>query len=250
MMDVIKVNRLYSEFLERYDSGNLEFNNLQYRAGSPITTHFSLSKGYRYEDGKWYWDTVRIHTGVDRGAGKVISPFDFNRSYIYDWGPEHDYGSMIRLINDTYEFEMRIAHMNPQEDIEPEVLQKLKNEEPILRNTYLGLAGNYGKSDGNHTHTEVVSTKENCPIFNKLLHQKYGQDVFNNYEDDYILSFYSKQDYWKDKPTDEIFEHYDHLKNKYRISGLINQYQFQFKDWFYDMQIRTRYSSELLFNGL
>ncbi len=250
MMNITTINRLYKDFLGEYDSGDLKFNNIQYRPGVPITASFGLSKGYRLDNGKWYWDTVRIHTGVDRGAGKVIAPFNFNRSELCDWGEDHDYGSMVRLFSDHYGFEMRITHMNPEEDIEASVLNSLKGKETILRGTYLGQAGSYGKSDGRHTHTEIVSIQEESPVLKKLLHKKYGQEVFNNYDDGYVLSFYNEQEFWKDKSTKEIFEHYDHLKNKYRISGILNQYQFQFKDWFYDMQPRTRYSSELLFNGL
>lgn len=250
-MNAMKAKKLYRQFLDEYDSGDLEFNTLKYRQGSPITAHFGLGDGYRFDNGEWKWDTVRIHTGVDRGRGKVYSPFTFTRSEFYNWGEDHDYGSMVRLFQDYYGFEMRITHMNPKMDIVPDILIKLKNGQSIEHDTYIGVAGNYGKSDGAHTHTEIVSIQEDCPIFNVLLHKKYGQEAFNNYDDDYVLNFYSQKDYWKDKDTQEIFNHYDNLKMKYRINGMLcNRYQFQFKDWFYDMQTRTRYSSELLFNGL
>jgi hypothetical protein len=250
---------MYSEqidsFLKEYDeNSNLGFDTLKYRTGAPITSSFGLVTGYRKVNNEYIWDTIRHHTGIDRSWGNngdVYAPFYFNRSEFHDYGPTHVYGSIMRLFNDEYGFEMRIVHMHPKTDILPDILKKLQNKEPIERNTLLGKCGTYGSaSSGEHTHTEIISIKEENKLLDIILYRKFGQAVYNNYTEDYIINFYKTKDNFKYKKSDVILSHYNNLIKNRRVVGIVNSYKYEYEDWYYNMEKRTRYSSEHLFNGL
>jgi hypothetical protein len=246
---------LYKKFLKEYDNGELEFTNLKYRQGATITCPFGLTEGYRKENGEFIWDSVRIHTGVDRaGTDVVYSPFHFQRSTFYDFGEDHVYGSMVRLYQDEYQFEMRILHMDPEKDINPEILKALKAHEPIRRNAYLGKDGSYGAADGDHTHTEIVSYEETNPMLNFILYEKYGEQFVKPYSEDYIKAFYKSREYFKNKTESKIFNHFNKMLDSRRIpsKNFFNEHFFQFLDWFSPDHAtkKTKYSSEHLFNGL
>lgn len=97
-----------TEFLSKYKSEDYLFNQTNYRKGARITCSFGLTEGYRIINGKYFWDSIRLHSGVDR-SGKynsrgqnlkenvVIAPFDFNRCTVKDYGPDHVY-------KEAYEF--------------------------------------------------------------------------------------------------------------------------------------------------
>lgn len=246
------------KFLEKYDLGNLEFNDLKYRQGARITSTFGLTQGYRIVNSEFKWDSIRIHSGTDRSGlygydgqhvdNVVYSPFDFERSQFYDWGKDHVYGSMVRLFSDEYGFEMRIVHMFPNE-IKPEILELLKNKKPIKRDTLIGKAGDYGKSDGRHTHTEIVSQNNSCKMLDSILLKKYNGKSTSEYTESDIEAVYRKQEYFKDKDIKVIMSHFQEQRDKRRVH-FINKYLYQYEDWFYNWKVRTRYSSNLLFNGL
>lgn len=247
-------------FLKEYDSHDFLFKNVNYRQGAKITCPFGLASGYTVDaSGSLLFDTVRIHTGVDRSAiygnngnfirNAVYSPFNFNRSAAIYYGPKTSYGNLIQLYNDVYCFEMRIAHMNPQTDIIPEVNESIKKGEEIKRDTFLGQAGNFGLSGGAHTHTEFLSIKETCQVFDDLLLTKYGPEVdVPEYNDIAIHRIYLSKTLWIGKPFEEIKKHYESLKTSRNIL-FMNKYKYSFIDPNSNLK-RTRYSSELLFNGL
>jgi len=250
---------MYSErinkFLKEYDiNDNLDFDDLKFRVGAPITSSFGLVAGYRKVNNEYIFDSVRIHTGVDRSWGEngsVYAPFYFNRSELHDYGADHVYGSLIRLFNDEYGFEMRIVHMNPKTDIDKTAYQLLTNNQPIERNTYLGVCGTYGSaSSGRHTHTEIVSIKEENKILDVILYRKFGADIYNSYTENHIINFYRSKRVFKNKKVEEILDHFNNLKKARRVVGIINDYLYEYKDWYYGMEKRIRYSSEKLFNGL
>ncbi len=249
-------NQKINQFLKEYDiNDNLGFDNLKYRTGAPITSRFGLVTGYeKKEDGSYDWSTIRHHTGVDRSWGEdgsVYSPFYFNRSEFHEYGSDHIYGSLIRLFNDEYGFEMRIVHMHPKKDIDSTAYHLFLNSSSIEKNTYLGKCGTYGSaSSGEHTHTEIISQSEDNEIFNSILYRKYGKPIYNNYTEHYVINLYKSKEKFKNYSNKEILDTYNSLIQKRRVVGLINDYMYQYKDWFYDMKKRTRYSSAKLFNGL
>lgn len=247
-----------NDFLFEYDSADLKFNALQYRKGAKITGHFGLTEGYRVVDNKVVWDSCRIHSGTDRsyhnktGLNIILTPFNFNRTEFHDYGNENPYGSVIRLFNDNYGFEMRIMHMYP-EQILPSVLNVLKNKGAIQHNTVIGKAGDYGLFSGKHTHTEFISIQESCPVFDDILELKYREDAFIPYTDQHILSFYRQQPYWKDERRDtNILNDFKAQVKKRKIkNNMLNDYSYCYSDWYYGYDgYHTRYSSEKLFNGL
>lgn len=224
----------YKKFLKEYDAGNdLKFNGISFRKGAENTCAFGLSEGYRIIKGEFVWDSVRIHTGVDRAGGGtinnlkdvVISPFNFNRSEIVEYG-DKSYGSLIILYNDEYDFCIRIAHMNPKKDIVPWSLEQFKKRKSFKQNWYIGSAGNYGDSDGNHTHTEILSLSAASETLEQILFNKYGKAVLKEYSPEEIISYYRKRAFFTKKTEREIMEHWNNLKVEKSIL-FINDYLFR-----------------------
>jgi len=247
------------DFLKEYSPYDLNFNKVDYRRGARITGHLGLEEGYTVQPDKSIkFDTVRIHTGVDRSGiygnhgqhieNLVVCPFNFNRSSRIYYGPNTSYGNLIQLFNDDYGFEMRIAHMNPQSDIVPEILKQLNAKSAIKRGDVLGRAGNFGISGGLHTHTEFISIGETCKIFDDLLFKKFGEEVFKEYSQIEVLKMYQNKELWIGKPAKDIFAHYEKIKLDRGIISM-SKYKYQYKEAGTNA-IRTRYSSEFLFNGL
>jgi hypothetical protein len=247
-------------FLQKYSQGNTRFDDVKYRAGARITCHFGLEEGYTVQpDKSLKFDTVRIHTGVDRSGlygnkdqrieNVVISPFDFNRSNTIFYGADVSYGNLIQLFNDQYGFEMRIAHMSPLTDILPDIKTKLSRKAPIKQNEVLGKAGNFGISGGTHTHTEFLSTHTECNLFENILISIHGlENVVTEYSKMDVLKIYQNKQQWVGKSAQEVFAHYEKLKKDRGITFL-NKYKYMYNEAGTNI-IRTRYSSELLFNGL
>ena len=242
---------LYDEFISEYDDGSLEFNDLHYRTGAAITVEFGIADGFaKKENGELEWGYIRLHTGVDRANGRtvngvrdaIISPFNFDKSNFMDFNGK-SYGSMITLINTKYGFKFRIAHMFPKEII---VIDKLKNNEPIKRNEILGPTGNYGISTGAHTHTEVISIEEKSEVLERILLEKYN-DVEEQYSDEFISAFYRTKDKFKDATFEEIKNDWMTQKSK-RRAFFVNKYLYRYID--YDGNLKTRYSTNFLWNGL
>lgn len=249
-----------NNFCKEYnDSGKLTFENIKYRQGARITCSFGIDEGYTIDEkGDIIFDSIRIHTGVDRSGvyGKngqkitnvVYSPFNFNRSNAIYYGPKISYGYLIQLINDDYDFEMRIGHMNPEEDLIHDVKELLYHNQAIKRDTILGKAGNFGISGGAHTHTEFISQEQYCRAFEEILSSKYGKSVENQYLDDDVVLSYKKIAKWSLKSKEDILLDFENLK-KDRGIIFINKYKYQYYDPS-SKKYRTRYSSEHLFNGL
>lgn len=242
------------KFLKEYDSGNLGFDTLKYRQGAAITSRFGLAKGFEIIDGKLVFNIVRFHSGVDRNQGPndgiIYSPFFFNLATFKDYGPTHPYGSLIRLFNFEYGFEVRIAHVFPK-DLSQEFRNKIDSMTFIPRDMILGKAGTYGVSSGIHTHTEFISLTEDCVTFEHLLREKFKNDWYKPYSNTEIIKFYRQTEKFKNSTEEEIMNNWDETNIKgRRIVGQPNKYKCKYRDWFYGNNIHTRYSSELLFNGL
>ena len=247
------------DFLKMYSPNDLNFNKVDYRRGARITCHFALEEGYTVQPNKELkFNTVRIHTGIDRSGiygnqgqhieNIVVCPFDFTRSSRIYYGPKTSYGNLLQLFNDDYGFEMRIAHMDPSNDIVPEILKRVDKHDKINRNEVLGRAGQFGISGGLHTHTEFISISETCKVFDDLLFKKFGEEIFNEYSQIEILKTYQNKELWIGKPAKDIFAHYEKLKAERGIISM-SKYKYQYKE-IGTNAIRTRYSSEFLFNGL
>ena len=165
---------------------------MTFRRGAAVTCAFGLSEGFKIlADGTMQWGWVRIHTGVDRAGalsvtdttGKiwkdaVINPFDADTSGFINYGPHVSYGFLTMLYLTKYGFMFWIGHMNPTSDLNPWVYQQLKAKAPIPRGVILGSSGDYGDSDGSHTHTELYSITERSDVIELALYAQYFQRVF------------------------------------------------------------------------
>ena len=245
-------NLLFEKFIEEYDSQkDLKFQDLQYRPGAAFSAQFGLAEGFRVdENSELNWGYVRVHVGVDRYGAKdgdaVIAPFNFSKSKIVDFG-DVQYGTLISLFNIRYSFEFRIAHMDPEKNILPDVLERLKGGFSISRNTKLGSAGNYGYSSGAHTHTEVKSFKEANEVFDRLLYEKYKNDSLEEYKKEEIYEEFLKRKNYEDASLETILKDYNDLREQKRVI-FFNKYKCKYVD--YDNTIKTRYSTYHLFNRL
>lgn len=249
----MREEKLLNEFISKYDiNNNLGFDNINYRKGAPITGRFCLEEGFRVLDnGELEWGYVRIHSGVDRGGGKtykntsnvIMAPFDFDSSRFEDFNGKI-YGTLVVLISKIYGFEFRIAHMFPDKIL---VIEKLKNNWSIAKDTIIGPTGSYGVGSGVHTHTEVKSLEERAPILEKLLEKKFGTEIYEEYKPNDIVDFYKKMSKFKDASFEEVFNDFEEQKEKRRCY-FANRYLYRYVD--FDGTKKTRYSSELLWNGL
>jgi hypothetical protein len=247
----------YDSFIKEYDKdGDLKFNDIHFR-DTVVTEEFGLAPGFRTVNGNLVWDTVRIHTGVDHDdkwdgekevENHIIAPFNFDKSFFADYGEDHVYGSIIRLFNSRYGFELRIVHCYPEE-ISKKAMDQFKKGSMVNAGTNIGKAGSYGTaSTGRHTHSEIVSTcGEINPILHEILFNKYGREVFEEYNKQHIVNYYKKFKHHTNQSDKQIMSTYSDHKEDRRCK-FANNYFMTFKDWFQGMEYRTRYSISLLFN--
>ena len=260
--------KLYERFMEKYNpAGDFKFSDVQFRKGAAITCPFGIAEGFKYIDGKMVWGYVRFHTGVDRASGGdqvfdwgtvrdiVKVPFDFESSKIYEYG-DKSYGTLTCLINKEFQFEMRVAHLNPDQkkrkgNEKGPMLKwsydEVKKKRAMGKNYILGSAGTLGDSSGAHTHTEFKSLDESCEVFDILLLEKYGEAVLKEYTPSEVITEYRKYKAFKAATEEAILKDYNELRKEKRVI-FFNRFKCQYVD--YDKTIKTRYSSELLFNGL
>lgn len=224
----------YKQFLDEYDTTkDLQFGTISFRLGARNSCAFGLSEGYRIVDGKYIWDSVRIHTGVDRSHGgtiktlkdAVVSPFNFERTEIIDYG-DVSYGTLTILYNDKYDFCLRIGHMHPETNIIPWSLEQLKKKAQFKQGWLLGSAGNYGNSDGAHTHSEITSQSGSSEVLEQLLFDKFGQLTLQEYSTDEIVAFYKTRGLFKKKPERDMLQHWMNLKLEKNII-FINKYLYR-----------------------
>jgi len=251
---IMRSEYLLKEFLKRYDiNEDLGFNSINYRKGAAITGKFGLDDGYKkLSNGSIEWGYVRIHTGVDRASGNkykniedpIISPFHFESSKFQDFHGV-SYGTLVSLISERYDFELRIAHMNKNDIL---ILGDLRNEKPIEKNTIIGQTGNNGLGTGAHTHTEVKSLSEKSDTLELLLVKKYGSNkIYQSYSNLDIIDYYISTVKFKDASQEEIMEDWEKVI-EHRKCNFINRYLYRYTD--FDGTEKTRYSSQLLWNNL
>lgn len=272
---VVKQNDiiLFDKFMKEYAPSGKFLS--EFRPGSKMTCGFGISEGYRYlnkntmkpfdekkdkiADRLMKWGYVRIHSGVDQARARdhkmsdgttikdiVRVPFDFNRSN-YEFFGNTSYGTMATLSNDEYQFELKVAHMDPEKNYIKWSLDQLKARKPMKKGWILGSAGTLGDSSGNHTHTELVSIDEASEVLELLVSQKYGEKALAEYTDSEIVREYQKYDYFKTASKSEILTDWQSWKTLRKIL-FINKYFYRFVSW--NNKVYTRYSSHLLFDGI
>ena len=242
---------LYKEFIKE---NRIIEDDWQFRKGAAFTAGFGLEDGWGPNMEPGY---IRIHLGVDRANGGsitvggktikdvVICPFNFDSTGFIDY-KGINYGSLVFLTSKKYQFEIRIAHMNPKTDIIPWSLEQFKKGAMFKQGWVIGKAGNYGYSTGAHTHTELVSLDESSEVLEIILEEKYGEKLFKEYSEDFIINEYRKREFYKDWKNDSILKHWIELKKKKAVI-FINEFKCCFV---WKNKVYTRYASNKVFNGL
>ena len=242
---------LLKQFIEE---NRIEIDDWHYRKGAAYTAQFGIADGWGANMEPGY---IRIHQGVDRAGGGsvqhgnksiddvVICPFNFDETGFVDYGNK-SYGTLIFLTSRKYQFDMRIAHMHPKTGIIPWALKQFKAQKPYQQNWLIGSAGTYGYSTGAHTHTELISHDEACEVFELMLHDKYGDEVWKEYTDEQVVAEYKKRSKYKDFTEGEILEDWVNQKRN-RGVFFINKYKSCF---YWNNRPFTRYSTNLTIPGL
>lgn len=248
------MNQTTKEFIKEYkvNFSHVGNNQIVFFPGHEFTSPFGLTQGYRIINGipqiNGKWDSMYIHVGVDRSArGKnlIYAPFDSTKTDFIDFGGK-DYGTLVRLINENYGFEVRLAHMSPS-DIPLNLLKALENNKPLPRGTIIGKAGNYGTGTAAHLHTEIVSLDSSCVVLDDIIEGYYEEEGQLNYSDDYVINF-AKSTTHLGKWSNEMILAYwrAELKRRHVIEGKINDYRYHYFDVL-TQRNATRYSSQKLF---
>lgn len=215
-------------FLEQI--GGPQTSKIKFRPGARPTNPFGLTRRYRVIDGiEWGWPG--IHFGVDRAkstqvvGGKpngIWSPLDFQFSRFEDWKGQV-YGSLIHLYH-WAGFTVLIAHCEPR-DIE--VLDQLQKSGPIKAGEYIAPIGQYGFTDGAHTHTELRASEPyaTCEVLDELLLQKYGSDeCFCEMSEKKAIEVYRSCERTKDWREYQMVRDYRRLREEKRIM-FMNKYK-------------------------
>lgn len=192
-----KITDFDKQLLKNFNEENKISEGFSYRKGASFTTQFGIEEGW---GPNWKDGFVRVHIGVDRAGGGtintvkdvIISPFNFDSTRFIDYNGE-SYGTLMVLLSKKYQFEMRIAHMNPKTDVIPWALSQFKAGNKYEKGWLIGSAGNYGFSKGAHTHTELKSLDDVCEMFELLLLERHGDKSMKEYTNDDIVNFYRSQ---------------------------------------------------------
>lgn len=249
-------------FRAQYDPGcDLSFDGVRFRAGAPFSvshdgtpTVFGLSEGYRMVSGQLHWGFVRFHLGTDRAPGPVVVPFSCERTRLEDDGGMV-YGSLLRMICDSWGFEVRVAHMDPKADIHPEVLEAVLQHAPLPAGRDLGVAGHYGISSGasadasRHTHTEIVSIGKTCPLLDELLELRWPTEGMREYEAGEILAAHQDRAMYRYVTPQVIWDAWAQERKAKGITWA-SRFRAVFAQDRHSGHEVTRYSSALLFNGM
>lgn len=241
-------------FLDKY--GYPDFKEVNFRGEAAAQETVIFGPDYSGATGK----SVRTHVARDRGHGNkwtIFAPFDIEHVEMY---PNDDFGSMTVLYPVGADFTVRIAHMNPDTDMDPVLKLAIADKKSgFPAGTYIGKPGNYSIAlkVGVHTHTEIVSIGESSAICDLILKNKYGETHWHDNPAlmEWIRSSYAVyQKKWPEegKPDmnnqilADIFDALRHDMSGRRVVKTSNR-AIQKHDYLGEV-LRTWYSSFDLFN--
>lgn len=198
-------------WLARNDLGGIGLRNVKFRPSAVLTCPFGVAEGYRMVDGLPQFGWARIHTGADRAGAQygdgVFVPLPHDASTLVDYHGE-GYGSLIRLTSQEWEYELRIAHMHPAEDILPEARDLLDAHQPLPRGMRIGKAGRYGVGSGRHSHGELVAWSGGAEMFIELAWRLHGDAVHMHETDREVLDVYRGLPRWREATDEERLTDY------------------------------------------
>lgn len=209
------------DFFKKYDpDGDLSFSNISFRKGAGFGREMGI---FVRPDFPPY--PVYFHMGVDRKSGKIYCPFDSYVEFYRDSKITNNYGSFLIIRPLDVDFYIRVAHVE-------NLLINVDNH-VVLGGTLLALAGTAGKSDGPHTHTEIISTDERSFVCEEILREN-GIEIINQLP--MVLGTDDKE--VRKKSIDKI--------NALNIKAFTNAYCRR-KEWPFTGKQATYYSSKILF---
>lgn len=234
--------------------GGLNFDNVKFRPGASYTDPFGLTNRYKKIDNEYVWGYPGIHTGTDRGrSGKILEntinpvfvPFNTVSSSIFDDDGKM-YGTIVSLFHEEG-FVIRICHMYPEKI---KIFNELKNNKPLKAGTLIGPAGQYGMSQGIHTHTDVESYANNdyietSSVLDAILFLKYGKESMQELTTNEIVSIYRSCEKTNNWDEEKIMEDYQEVR-AWRGILFLNKYKYVMKDY-NNNKIYTRYGTKSLF---
>lgn len=246
----------YKEFIDYY--GGIDFTKISFRPGASFSCPFGLTRRYKiFKDDKGNRETVwgypGIHSGVDRaganhkkyGKDPVVCPFNFGSSGYEDLKGKYT-GTNVLFFH-RFGFRIKIGHMFPDEI---KIKDKLMAGYAIGQNTFIGPAGEYGFSFGEHTHTEIESWGyngewlETCYLLDLILDQKFKEKARAPISNEEIIEIYRGCEFTKNWKPEQIFNDYNEIIKTKNIIFL-NKYKIVYK---YKNKISTKYDTQSLFN--
>jgi murein DD-endopeptidase MepM/ murein hydrolase activator NlpD len=236
-MSTVKEGIMISNFLKKYDPTNdLKFDAVTYKPNSLFTKNGHL--GIIVDDPELVaiGKPVYFHLGVDRCTpntlkAPILAAFD---GVVNFYTKLAGYETFIVLDIDGADFVVRSAHCEKME---------VPNGTFVKAGTLLGYEGNVGIGTGRHTHTEIVSKGENSVICDYILDKKgklNEEDHFN-----YLLEELSKN-YKLNKDKIDFMLDY---KKKHDLR-FINTFMVKRRNSAFDREMKTFYSSDIMFNGM
>ena len=92
-----------------------------------------------------------------------------------------------------------------------------------------------------------LSLDDSCEVFDILLEEQYGDKSLTEYTKSNILTEYKKYTKFKEGSDSIILKDWAAVKD-YRGASFVNKYKYKFQ--YQNGVVKTRYASNLLFNGL
>lgn len=242
---VVEEPTITEKFLAKYDPNkNYKFDGCRFRPGAPFTTDFGLDNTFK---------VLRLHPAIDRGYSStsiydIYAPFDIEgASFIH---PYSSFGSLLFLPVKDADFEIRIAHIIPEE-ISPYFERVRKEKVDMPKNNKIAEAGNLGISSGTeivkgkagaHTHTEIVSNSYTSIILEDILNAKISSSILEKpYSEADVVKYAESVNAY---PSDFLTQYYaEILKRKITF---INNYKCIRTDY-YTGETKTFYNSRVLF---
>jgi len=211
----------WEKFLD--EIGGVECANIRFRPGAPASDPFGLTCRYRMIGGAAVWGFPSIHWGCDRGGSDdrtVYAPLRAESSDFVDHGDADTYGSEV-VLRHWGGFVVRIAHMRPDRVLP---IARLKACEQIEAGLPLGPIGDYGLALGAHTHVEIESVGESCPLLEALLLERWGEASMLDLPLDAVLAEYAECDKTRTWVTDECLRDWFEVRGAKGVSGVANKY--------------------------
>jgi hypothetical protein len=182
---------------------------------------------------------VEINTGIDimvfpQNNPSFCLPCDFDIAIESSFSDTH---TIIRLLNFTYDFELRFYTDIP---LHKSLRYLIQHGNYVPK--YCPLF-NYIDIHKFNLHIEIISLKEYSDLCEAIISTNY-QDFNTNYTYSQISNIFKKSKYWRYKDKVDQLKRYNILKKKQYIDpmSICNDYKHKFHDVYDGNKEKTRYN--------